>query len=78
MTAEEVKIGARVIANKFANGKYSITREGWVGTIAEYSGSEIKVRGSDLGHDTYWVEFKCFDLVIDEADKDTFLNILIP
>ena len=76
MKREEVTIGMIVIANRLAEGRYSITRPGWIGKVINYNTSEMKVSSPDYPGDTYWVEPKYFDPYIEEADKETFLGFL--
>lgn len=60
------KIGDIVVGNKFANDKYTITREGWIGTVVEIDEDDavddIRVQSlEDKGYRT-WVSGACFDL----------------
>lgn len=60
------KVGDIVVGNKSANDKYSITSEGWVGTVIEIDEDDavddIRVQSlEDKGYRT-WVSSACFDL----------------
>lgn len=68
------KIGDEVVANKLADEKYSITKNGWRGRVTKLNPSDsdkdIYVDGPDLDGGA-WVCSKRFDLVTGvEAEKD--------
>ena len=71
-------VGDRVIGNHYARGCYSITTEGWCGTVVEVNGTYITVQADDedgvaFRGDKFDVEAYCFDLVecasVDELES---------
>lgn len=58
------KVGDKVVGNKKASANYSITREGWRGTVFEVPPDEdfIWVR-SENGDSHFYVRTSCFDLL---------------
>ena len=75
-------VGDRVVGNHHARGNYSITTEGWIGTVVEVAddGEIIQVQGDDDG-DKFGVLAYCFDLYecasVDESGSariDEFLS----
>lgn len=67
MPERRFKVGDVVVGNASANGVYSVTKQGWVGTVEEhrYDGriEKIFVRSIDpyRREDCWWVEAKYFD-----------------
>lgn len=56
------KVGDKVIGNKMADSQYSITKEGWIGTVTSVNGECICVKGTGiLGELGVNVESKYFD-----------------
>lgn len=57
-------VGDKVVGNKKASANYSITREGWRGTVSEVPPDEdfIWVR-SENGDSHFYVRTSCFDLL---------------
>lgn len=56
------KVGDKVIGNKMADSQYSITKEGWIGTVTSVNGECICVKGAGiLGELGVNVESKYFD-----------------
>lgn len=80
------EVGDKVIANKAANDRYSITRDGWTGVVTDV------VRNYDLDttygdticvdgyHGPFWVNHKYFDLVgTEKATKAVIIeNVSMP
>ena len=69
-------VGDRVVGNHYARGFYSITTEGWCGTVVEVNGKYITVQTDDddaFREEKFEVEAYCFDLVecssVDELES---------
>jgi hypothetical protein len=64
-TSTKFKVGDIVIGNSKANDQYTVTVEGWSGTVIDInSDGYIKIKGNDIYRNglTYWVDPSCFDL----------------
>jgi len=61
---KEFKVGDRVIGNKYANAHYSITKQGWIGTVVRVTKHTIMVQDDSdtLGEDPFTLDPNCFDL----------------
>jgi len=73
------KIGDRVIGNERASKCYSITHEGWTGTVVKVSekGNYITVRDDYYSYDTFSVKSNCFDLYpTDTPSTDRLMELL--
>lgn len=75
--ASKFKVGDKVIGNEKANYEYTITREGWVGTVAEVTDNVIYVQGKNsyTGREqTFGVREECFDLYEDLAAQKIIIT----
>lgn len=79
------EIGDKVIANKAADTRYSITRDGWTGVVSDV----IRHYDLDANSDTicvdgscgpFWVNHKYFDLVGTEKSEKAVIiqNVSMP
>lgn len=60
-------VGDQVVANKAADKLYSITRQGWRGTVTKLLSASLDVRSKmDMG--TFHVNPSCFDLVAKKTE----------
>jgi len=77
---KEFKVGDRVIGNKYANGHYSFTTQGWIGTVIRVTKHTIEVKDDSdtLGRDFFTLDPDCFDLYEEfPQDAETVETYLI-
>ena len=64
-------VGDVVVGNEKANGRYSITKQGWMGRVIEIlSDKTFKLCSLSFEEDSFDVSMECFNLVMPYDDKE--------
>lgn len=61
------QVGMKVRANANAEGRYRVTKPGWVGIVVSVSTTDIKVKAEGSSKDGWWVDSACFDILFDDG-----------
>lgn len=64
---EKYKIGQKYVANSMASTRFTVTKEGWIGTVIEI-GDEIKLESMDKQEYFYF----------DSFEIETYFHLYIP
>lgn len=71
VSASSFQVGMKVRANANAEGRYRVTKPGWVGIVNAVSKDDIKVKPEGSDKDGWWVDPACFDILSEEGTPAT-------
>lgn len=69
------KIGDRIVANKKADDKYGITKEGWKGIVTKVGEYNFEAKSTYESHE-YTLSYDCFDLMLSKLEDLQFGDIV--